>query len=513
LLSAASLSFGLAAIATAVDGWPLPRAFDEFSYLLSAETFASGRLANPPYPLPDAIETIHVLQEPTYGSKYLPGHGLVLALGQALGGGPRLGQWLAFAAMGAAILWMLRGWLAPRSAAVTAAVFMIVLADSDWAAGFWGSSEAVAGSALIFGVIGRLRGGPSFTHGALLGLGAVLLALTRPLEGLAACLAPAGYITWWILHSPERKRRLMLVAAPAVAVLTLGMTLLAAHNHAVTGNALRLAYAHYEAQAPGAPPFVWQASNEPKNALRANQRARLNIDFGSYRSMRSRWRSMMWSRTWDTTVRHYFPYAAFAVAFLLVPFTMRDRRLWLAVGSAVAVGGAVGISSYYLPHYLGPALPPLLLLYAMACGVLTRLKWPTPGAGRLVAAGLVVAIASLGLAQIFTHTRLERAAQHPTYWTRERNAIATQITTVPGKHVVFVRYAPSYRSQNEWVQNGADLKNTALLWVHDLGGRRNAELRLLEGDRSAWLLTVHGDRAAELTRYPSRTAVQATAAP
>jgi len=258
---------------------------------------------------------------------------------------------------------------------------------------------------------------------------------------------------------------------------------------------------------------VWQAANAPTGALRANQRARLNIDFGSYRSMRSNWRSMMWSRTWDTTVKHYFPYAPFALAFLLVPFAMRDRRLWLAVGAAAAVGAAVGISSYYLPHYLGPALPPLVLLYAMACGVLARLKWPNPRVGRLVAAGLVLAMASLGVAQIFTHTRLERATQQPVYWTRQREAIASQVAAVPGKDVVFVHYAPSYRSQNEWVQNGADLQNTQLLWVHDLGEARNAQLRLLEGDRTAWLLTVHGDREAELTRYPVRIAVRATAAP
>ncbi|MGQ0641549.1 MAG: hypothetical protein ACT4P6_12415 [Gemmatimonadaceae bacterium] len=77
-------SFLLAAVGTAADGWPLPRAFDEFSQVLAGETFASGRLANPPHGIPETVETIHVVQQPTYASKYLPGHGLFLALGAPL---------------------------------------------------------------------------------------------------------------------------------------------------------------------------------------------------------------------------------------------------------------------------------------------------------------------------------------------------------------------------------------------------------------------------------------------
>lgn len=492
VLAVAVASFALAVVATIADGWPLPRAFDEFSYVLEAETFARGRLANPSYAMPEALETIHVLQRPTYSSKYLPGHGLFLAAGIALGGGARLGQWLAFAAMGAALYWMLAAWLSRPVAVITTGLFVLLVADSDWASGYWGSSAAVAGSALVFGTIRRLDHQPTIRIGVLIGLGAVLLALTRPLEGLAVCLIPAGYLTWWLLASPARKKRVLHVGLPGVLVLALGVGVLLAHNKAVTGVALRLPYAHYESTAVGAPPFVWQQANLPQGRLRANQEARLQIDMGSYNSMRRSWLSTMWDRASAITLRFYLPHAVFALLLLLVPFTLRDKRLRIVAASAAAVGIAIGVSSFYLPHYLAPAIPPLLLLYSASCGLVARIAWARHRIGRAMVAGLAIALGSFGVVRLFSHSPLEHAMTRPEYWTRQRESIAREIEALPGKHVVFVNYARSYRSQNEWVQNGADLANRRLLWVHDLGDPANAALRRLESDRTAWHLTVHG---------------------
>src|SRR5882672_6151193 len=200
VLAVALFSFLLSMSVSILVNFPEPVEHDEFSYVLAGETFAHGRLTNPKHPLSEFFETIHVLHDPTYQSKYPPGQGLALALGIVTTDEPITGVWFSGALACGALTWMLLAWLPPRWAVAGGFLAALHPVMMQWSAAFWGGAVALAGGAMVLGALRRLWDVPKFSDGIMLAIGALILANSRPYEGLLICIPTAIALLLWMIH-------------------------------------------------------------------------------------------------------------------------------------------------------------------------------------------------------------------------------------------------------------------------------------------------------------------------
>jgi hypothetical protein len=229
---------------------PQPVVHDEFSYLLAADTYAHGRLANPPHRFWQHFESFQVLQQPTYASKYQPLQGMVLAFGQKFFDEPWIGVYLSTGLMCAATCWMLQGWIA-RDWALLGALLCLLRVGilSYWMNSYIAGALPGIGGAVALGALVRIWKRRQFGHSVTWALGIAILALSRPYDAAVVAGSTAAMLLWFFWKSETPIRTVFLrVGLPALLVLIVCAAAIAYNDYRVTGNAMTLPYQVHDRQ-------------------------------------------------------------------------------------------------------------------------------------------------------------------------------------------------------------------------------------------------------------------------
>src|SRR5437762_3507795 len=267
---------------------PQPSVHDEFSYLLQADTFAHGRLTNPTPAMWEHFETFHEIFQPTYCSKFFPGQGLFLALGQVVFGHPFWGVWLTSGLMCAAITWMLQGWFSSGWAFVGGSIALLRFGVFGyWADSYWGGNVAAIGGAIVLGALPRIKFSLRARDSILMGIGLALLANSRPWEGLVLSLAVTVLLLVCMVgkSAPPLKFSLLRIVLPLTLVLGLTGGWLAYYCWRTTGHPLSSPYETYEHTYGASPYMIWQqARSEPSYGHAIIRKMYLQDAMGAYRN-------------------------------------------------------------------------------------------------------------------------------------------------------------------------------------------------------------------------------------
>lgn len=469
-----------------------PGVHDEFSYLLAADTFAHGRLANPPHPMWFFFDTIHVLQHPTYASMYPPAQGAVLAIGQLLGN-PWIGVLLSMGAMFAALLWMLQGWLPSRWALLgTALAFLQFGIFSYWMNGYWGGAVPAIGGALVMGALPRIFRKQHPRDALLLGLGVGILSNSRPLEGLVLCVPLAIALASWLFseRSPAWRITFPKVVVPIACVLLLTVVFIGFYNWRVTQNPFQFPHTLDDQLHLSVSNFVWGKQNPPMRYA--------NRQFDGFYN---NWTRKQYNRTWADLQRislnkviyfqRFYLGVALVLPFLAFPWLLFDRRMRLLLAQFIFCALGLFAVVWFNPHYAAPLLATFLCILVQMIRYMRRWKIEN----RPVGIGLtrvVVLLTAISLPICIYHASQDTHTSAGLYWgdpNWQRAEVASQLNATEGAHLVIVRYSQTHHNVlREWVYNDANIDGAKIVWAREIPGVDMQPLLNYFSARKVWLL-------------------------
>jgi len=482
---------------------PAPGIADEFSYLLAADTFAHGRLTNPPHPMWLYLDTFHVNQHPTYMSKYPPAQGAVLAAGEVLGN-PWIGSLLSIAGMIAAVLWALQAWLPPQWALLGGTLVLLRIGIFGyWINGYWGGAVAAIGGALVVGSLPRIIRFQRTRDAIILGLGESILANSRPFEGLVFSLPVLTVLLVWLFRraSLSPRETLSRVVVPFFGVILLCGIFMGYYNWRGTGNPLLFPYTvNNQTYLSSTPALLWQKAAPQIRYATPRFEAVDGRTHGIWETGRADSIGKAIHQFWFRikTFGLFFLWPELCVPLLAFVWILRDRRVrFLIVQTAICLSGYL-LVAWFFPHYAAPLVATAFALTIQGLRHLRRWEYR----GRPIGIGFsrAVVLSLVLLAPFSTRVYLGSGLA-------SRARIAAELEKMPGEHLVIVHYSTEHNLNQEWVYNRADIDGAKVVWARDIPGVDLGPLLNYFHSRRVWVVDAD-TRSPEPVPYPGDIAAQ-----
>jgi hypothetical protein len=478
---------------------PEPMIHDEFSYLLAADTFASGRVTNPTHPMWQHFETFHVNQQPTYASMYPPAQGLVLAGALFLRQRAWIGVLLSVSLMCAFLCWMLQGWLPARWALIGGIIAVLRIAIfSYWGNSYWGGAVAAIGGALVLGAVPRLLRQRTRLSGCVaLSIGVIILANSRPYEGLVLCAAVVVglIIRWGKKKSPLPMKQFIKSTLVVSIPLIIAFVLMGYYFWRVTGNAFVMPYDINQKTYSMARPFLWQGPRldlQYRHAVMKNYYSAWFDDYVHSRSSIGGFITNLVGKIRETWLFFLGPILTLPLIGLTRALGDKRIRFLLFVGCCGIL--AVATETWFHPHYAAPFTGVIYAVLIQSARHLRCSKWKKKRVGpALVLVTFFVTVAMFGLAIVkLAHASMPVDSFGAWCCSRtgptERSALIQTLSGQGKRHLVIVQYSAAHDVDTEWVYNAADIDDAPIIFARDMGPAANAELINYFNGRTVWLL-------------------------
>jgi hypothetical protein len=301
-------------------------------------------------------------------------------------------------------------------------------------------------------------------------------------------------------------------AVPLALVAAVGAWM-AYYDYRAFGNPLTPPYALDRAQYAVEPYWIWQPPRpEPPYRHKVLRDFYIKAELPVVTNFRTPAGFVIQNLLKPVTLLRFFAGIALLPPLIMLPRVLKDRRTRFLVFGGIVLAAGLFLEIVLLPHYLAAFTAGF---YAIGLQCMRHLRvWKPerkPVGIAMVRWIVLTCIVSTAACAAAEPLHLSLPNWPPSAWTANwygpgqlgapRAQMEEKLKELPGKQLVFVRYASDHDPVREWVYNDADIENSKVIWAREMDAASNAELIRYYKDRRVWLVGPDA-KPATLSQYP-----------